>query len=368
MIRKHIKVEPEQYYYYADSLGLMMWQDMVSGFATSRKKEEHVNPLATTDWNAPEEHTRQWQKEMFEMIDRLRFYPCITTWVVFNEGWGQHNTVEIVNKVIKYDDTRLINGVTGWTDRGVGNMYDVHNYPVTSMILPENNGNRISVLGEFGGYGWAIKEHIWNPNMRNWGYKNIDGAMALIDSYGRLLYDLETLIAQGLSAAVYTQTTDVEGEVNGLITYDRKVTKIPEGLLHLMHNRLYEITPAKAVTLIADGQNGSKNTRLVSLNGQELKMTSLPFDCPPRSTVVSEATFKVDKDFNHLSLWLNVAGEAKVWLNGVEVFAQEAKQTRQYNQYNISDYSRYLRKGNNLLKIEVKDSKKMRFDYGLRAY
>ena len=156
--------------------------------------------------------------------------------------------------------------------------------------------------------------------------------------------------------------------MNGLITYDRKVTKIPEGLLHLMHNRLYEITPAKAVTLIADSQNGSKNTRLVSLNGQELKMTSLPFDCPPRSTVVSEATFKVDKDFNHLSLWLNVAGEAKVWLNGVEVFAQEAKQTRQYNQYNISDYSRYLRKGSNLLKIEVKDSKKMRFDYGLRAY
>ena len=181
--------------------------------------------------------------------------------------------------------------------------------------------------------------------------------MALIDSYGRLVYDLETLIAQGLSAAVYTQTTDVEGEVNGLITYDRKVTKIPEGLLHLMHNRLYEITPAKAVTLIAD-----------SLNGQELKMTSLPFDCPPRSTVVSEATFKVDKDFSHLSLWLNVAGEAKVWLNGVEVFAQEAKQTRQYNQYNISDYSRYLRKGSNLLKIEVKDSKKKRFDYGLRAY
>ena len=96
--------------------------------------------------------------------------------------------------------------------------------------------------------------------------------------------------------------------------------------------------------------------------------SSLPFECPPRSTVVSEATFKVDKDFNHLSLWLNVAGEAKVWLNGVEVFAQEAKQTRQYNQYNISDYSRYLRKGSNLLRIEVKDSKKMRFDYGLRAY
>lgn len=218
MIRKHIKVEPEQYYYYADSLGLMMWQDMVSGFATSRKKEEHVSPAAIADWNAPDDHSNQWQSEMFEMIDRLRFYSCITTWVVFNEGWRQHNTVEIVNKVMKYDDSRLINGVTGWTDRGVGAMYDVHNYPITSMILPSTNGDRISVLGEFGGYGWTIKEHIWNPNMRNWGYKNIDGAMALIDNYGRLVYDLETLIAQGLSAAVYTQTTDVEGEVNGLIT------------------------------------------------------------------------------------------------------------------------------------------------------
>lgn len=368
MIRKHIKVEPEQYYYYADSLGLMMWQDMVSGFATSRKKEEHVSPAAITDWSASHDHSSQWQSEMFEMIDRLRFYSCITTWVVFNEGWGQHNTVEIVNKVMKYDDSRLINGVTGWTDRGVGAMYDVHNYPVTSMILPTTNGDRISVLGEFGGYGWTIKEHIWNPNMRNWGYKNIDGAMALIDNYGRLVYDLETLIAQGLSAAVYTQTTDVEGEVNGLITYDRKVVKIPEGLLHLMHDRLYRVNPAKAVTLIFDAQEQEGITRAVSLNGQGLKMTSLPMDCPPRSVVVSQTTFDANRDFTHLSLWMRAAGEVKVWLNGVEIFSQEVKQTRQYNQYNISDYSRYLKKGSNELKIEVRDTKKMAFDYGLRAY
>ena len=256
-IRKHIKVEPEQYYYYADSLGLMMWQDMVSGFSTERKDEEHIKPNAQTDWNAPASHTNQWQQEMFEMIDRLRFYSCITTWVIFNEGWGQHNTVEIVEKVIEYDKSRIIDGVTGWTDRGVGHMYDVHNYPSASMILPACNGNRISVLGEFGGYGWAIKEHLWNPGMRNWGYKNIDGAMALMDNYGRLVYDLETLIAQGLSAAIYTQTTDVEGEVNGLITYDRKVIKIPEGLLHIMHDRLYHVNPAKVITLVPDAQTVS---------------------------------------------------------------------------------------------------------------
>ena len=123
---------------------------------------------------------------------------------------------------MSYDKSRIIDGVTGWADRGVGHMYDVHNYPVSSMILPEYNGDRISVLGEFGGYGWAIKEHLWNPEMRNWGYKNIDGAMALMDNYGRVIHDLKTLVAQGLSAAIYTQTTDVEGEVNGLLTYDRK--------------------------------------------------------------------------------------------------------------------------------------------------
>ena len=367
-IRKHIKVEPEQYYYYADSLGLMMWQDMVSGFATQRKAEEHIKPTAQTDWDAPDSHSAQWQQEMFEMIDRLRFYSCITSWVVFNEGWGQHNTVEIVNKVMDYDKSRIIDGVTGWTDRGVGHMYDVHNYPVTSMILPAHNGNRISVLGEFGGYGWAIEGHLWNPNMRNWGYKNIDGAMALMDSYGRLVYDLETLIAQGLSAAIYTQTTDVEGEVNGLITYDRKVVKIPTGVLHILHDRLYRVKPVKAVTLIADGREKTKNTRQVALNGQESEAMQLPVPVKPKSTVVSETIFFTENPFDHLSLWLNVYGNVRVWLNGSKVFEQEVKQTRHYNQYNISDFAHYLRKGNNTLRLEVTDTGKMNFDYGLKAY
>lgn len=367
-IRKHIKVEPELFYYYADSLGLMIWQDMVSGFSTSRKAEEHIKPNAQTDWNAPALHSSQWQQEMFEMIDQLRFYSCITTWVVFNEGWGQHNTVEIVKRVMDYDKSRIIDGVTGWTDRSIGHLYDVHNYPATSMILPAQNGNRISVLGEFGGYGWAIKEHLWNPDMRNWGYKNIDGSMALIDSYGRLIYDLETLIAQGLSAAIYTQTTDVEGEVNGLITYDRKITKIPTGLLHLLHDRLYRVKPAKTVTLIADGQDKTNNTRQVGLNGETPKDISLPYQVNPKSQVVSETTFSVEKPFEHLSLWLNVAGNATVWLNETKVFEQDVKQTRQYNQYNLSDYADLLQKGNNTLKLEVNGTTKMNFDYGLKAY
>lgn len=367
-IRKHIKVEPEQYYYYADSLGLMMWQDMVSGFSTERKQAEHVSPNAKKDWDAPAEHSAQWQKEMFEMIDRLRFYSCITTWVVFNEGWGQHNTAEIVNKVMNYDKSRIIDGVTGWTDRGVGHMYDVHNYPVTSMILPEYNGNRISVLGEFGGYGWAIKEHLWNPEMRNWGYKNIDGATALMDSYGRILYDLRSLIAQGLSAAIYTQTTDVEGEVNGLITYDREITKIPVSLLHILHSDLYNVVPAKTVTLVPDGQGGTKNQRKVSVNSNEMRQVTLPYPVQPKSTVISETDFVIDQPLKNLSLWLRVAGATKVWINGVEVFLQDVRMTRQYNQYNISDYSSFLKKGRNTIRIEVKGTGKMDFDYGLRGF
>lgn len=267
-----------------------------------------------------------------------------------------------------YDKSRIIDGVTGWTDRGVGHMHDIHNYPVTSMILPAENGNRISVLGEFGGYGWAIQDHLWNPNMRNWGYKNIDGGMDLVDSYSRLVYDLETLIAQGLGAAIYTQTTDVEGEVNGLITYDRKIIKIPPGILHILHDRLYRVKPAKATDLITDGQNKTTNTRQVALNGKEFKATAFPYLVKPKSEVVSETEFFVENSFEHLSLWLNAAGVTRAWLNGTLIFEQEVKQTRHYSQYNISDYVHLLRKGGNTLKVEVSNTGRMNFDYGLKAY
>lgn len=350
-IRKHIKVEPEQYYFYADSLGIMLWQDMVSGFATSRKNVEHVKANASEDWNAPEEHSAQWQKEMFEMIDRLRFYSSITTWVVFNEGWGQHNTVEIVNKVMNHDPSRIIDGVTGWTDRGVGHMHDVHNYPVSSMILPQNNMDRISVLGEFGGYGWPIEGHQWNPEMRNWGYKNISGAVELMDNYGKVIYDLETLVAMGLGAAIYTQTTDVEGEVNGLMTYDRKVTKVPVGYLHTMHDRLYKVKPLKAFDLIPDGQAD------LSTKGKGIK----------GEWVCVETGFDMNEDYEKLSLWVLAGGRIKVWLNGRLVLEQDSRRTRQYNQYNLSDYMEYLRPGRNVLRFEFRANNNQNYDFGLKG-
>ncbi|MGN0189571.1 MAG: glycoside hydrolase family 2 protein [Candidatus Cryptobacteroides sp.] len=369
MIRKHIKVEPELYYHYADSLGLMIWQDMVSGFASSRKDSEHIRPTAKKDWEAPAAHSEQWQGEMFEMIDNLGFYPCITTWVVFNEGWGQHNTKEIVEKVIAYDSTRIVDGVTGWTDRKVGAMYDIHNYPVTSMILADHNDDRVSVLGEFGGYGWSVEGHIWNPEMRNWGYQNIDGAMALMDNYGRCMFDLETLIAQGLSAAVYTQTTDVEGEVNGLITYDRKVVKVPQTLLHSMHSRLYRVQSSKVVTLVGDSQYGGNHKALVSLNGNSPQMMDLPLKMAKDDTACAEISFVADRRYEILSLWLNAAGKVTVRLNGTKVIdGRTMMQTRHYSQFNISDYAAYLKEGQNVIRIEVEASKPMSLDLGLRAF
>ena len=369
-LRKHIKVEPELYYYYADSLGLMIWQDMPSGFVTEKASEQHVKFLWKEDWNAPAEHSEQWQSELFGMIDWLRFYPSITTWVVFNEGWGQFNTVEIVSKVLEYDRTRIINGVSGWTDRGVGHLFDVHNYPFTSMILSQNNGGRVSVLGEFGGYGWAVEGHLWNPDMQNWGYRNIDGAVALADNYTKVIYDLETLIPQGLSAAIYTQTTDVEGEVNGLATYDRKVVKLPVNAVHAMHDRLYGLSSASdIVELVADGQSEGEHTVSVSINGAASCEASLPLPVKKDTGVVAEAEFDSDQCYRHLSFWLNASGNVEVRLNGHLIFDQEVEPTNHYGQFNVSDFSQYMVKGKNVLQVKTsKANSRVDFDFGLRAF
>lgn len=370
-IRKHIKVEPALYYYYADSLGLMIWQDMPSGFATARKEVEHVKHLAESDWDAPTITADQWWTELTEMIDNLRFFPCITTWVVFNEGWGQHNTHEIVNKVMALDKTRIINGVSGWTDRGIGDMYDVHNYPATAMKLPENVKDRISVLGEFGGLGLPIKESLWNPNMRNWGYKNIEGGVDLVNDYTRLIFDLETLVAQGLSGAIYTQTTDVEGEVNGLITYDRKAIKIPNAFLNILHSRLYKVKPAKPDILIHDGQGGKSQEREIVIDGITQKVLT-PYSISGPKVVSCKQEFVANKVYENLSLFLHVRGKTSVFLNGTKILnIEDTRLTRSYNQYNISDFSHYLKKGTNILEVKVihnNNPNPMNFDFGLRGF
>lgn len=341
-IRKHIKVEPALYYYYADSLGLMLWQDMPSGMVTANKKTEHIAFEATSDWDRPAGSAEQWETELKAMIHSLRFFPSITTWVVFNEGWGQYDTKRVVEWVMDYDKERLVDGVSGWTDRGVGDFFDQHNYPATSMEPIENCKERIPVLGEFGGLGLPLQGHIWNPDMRNWGYKNIGQSNELIDNYARLIYDLEGLVSAGLSAAIYTQTTDVEGEVNGLITYDRKQVKIPEQLLRTMHARLYAAKPLDYETLVKKRIEG-------------------------KTPVVSFVeTFELPRKPETLMLSTHLKGNTKVWINGKLILNQDVRQTHHANQHNFSDYIEYLRTGKNELRVESQ-SKGDGFEIQLRA-
>lgn len=204
MIRKHVKVEPERWYHLADSLGILVWQDMPSG--------ENKTPAARAEF----------ETELHRMVAALRDHPSIVMWVPFNEGWGQFDTRRIVAWIKQDDPTRLVDNATGWTDKGVGDVVDIHDYPGPAMPRPEKA--RAAVLGEFGGLGLPLEGHTWLPK-NNWGYRTFTDTIALRAAYANLLDQLQLLEARGLAAAVYTQTTDVEVEVNGLMTYDRAIVK-----------------------------------------------------------------------------------------------------------------------------------------------
>jgi hypothetical protein len=238
MLRKHIKVEPARLYRHCDELGLLVWQDMPSGAGVGR------NQFVQPNWKQDAEFTpaekAQFRAELKAMIDHLRGFPCIVAWVPFNEGWGQHDTNEILKWVKEYDPTRLVNGPSGWADRGYGDMKDMHNYPGPGMfpVMPD----RVSVLGEFGGLGLPLKGHLWKDT-DNWGYRTFKTIDELRQNYHQLMVRMHPLIGRGLSAAVYTQTTDVEVEVNGLMTYDREVLKLDPKETAAWHKMLFGPPP-----------------------------------------------------------------------------------------------------------------------------
>jgi hypothetical protein len=237
MLRKHIKVEPSRLYYHCDKLGLLVWQDMPSGFI---EKTQFVRPEWKEDAKFSDEDKKQFRTELKAMIDHLRFFPCIVVWVPFNEGWGQHDTNDILKWVKEYDPSRLVNGPSGWTDRGYGDLKDMHMYPGPGMfpVMPD----RVSVLGEFGGLGLPLTGHLWKDS-KNWGYRTFKTTEELRDGYRQLMTKLHPLIGKGCAAAVYTQTTDVEIEVNGLLTYDREVIKFDVAETAKWHKALFGPAP-----------------------------------------------------------------------------------------------------------------------------
>jgi hypothetical protein len=241
MVRKHVKIEPARWYFWCDRLGLLVWQDMPSGDAFTRREKKEIERTA--------ESARQFEAELRQLVEQHQGHPSIVMWIVFNEGWGQYDTKRLAGWVKQLDPTRLVSAASGWHDfAGVGDVHDIHAYPGPAAPKPE--ANRAAVLGEFGGLGLPIRGHTWQDE-KNWGYRNLKSREALDAGYLRLIESLRFLIARpGLSAAVYTQLTDVETEVNGLMTYDRAQVKVDAERVARAHRTLYgppprlvEVTP-----------------------------------------------------------------------------------------------------------------------------
>jgi len=238
MLRKHIKVEPRRYYYHCDRLGMMVWQDQVSGGLNPPWTRLEPNPV---DAQWPDAAHRQFMQEFEEMVDELEFHPAIVMWVPFNEAWGQHRSIDVGKWIAERDPSRLVNIASGGNFWPVGNIVDHHNYPHPDFPLaPERFGGYVHVVGEFGGHGLPVRGHLWDADRENWGYGGLPASAAeYADRYRESLRLLVELKKRGIAAGIYTQTTDVEGEINGLMTYDRRVIKIPAQQLRELSKPLF---------------------------------------------------------------------------------------------------------------------------------
>ena len=249
MIRKHIKIEPARWYYHCDRLGMLVWQDMVSGgdkynfavigalpFAGVMLDDtRHYKAFARAD----EKERENYKKFVGDTVKYLRCFPSIVLWCIFNEGWGQFDSVAMTDYVRSIDDTRLIDSVSGWHDQGAQH-FDFKSYHIyfRKFRMPKKE-KRCVILSEFGGYSMPVKGHMQMPH-KIFGYKIFRDEKTLRENIDKL-YTREVVpaIGQGLCASVYTQLSDVEEEINGILTYDRKVNKAGRELLNNINDRLY---------------------------------------------------------------------------------------------------------------------------------
>ena len=253
MLRKHIKVEPARWYYHCDRLGMLVWQDMISGgkalnlFHAGVLPVIHgvLNPLVymSKKDNAYKLFNRdriewrlQFEEELFEMIDSLYNYTSICCWVPFNEGWGQFDAKRIGDVIKEADPSRFVDHASGWYDQKGCDFRSIHKY-ILPFIMPKYDGRPI-VLSEFGGYSQKIRNHVWNWE-KSFGYQMYANKVALTNAY-KSLHEKQIIpnIKKGLSATVYTQVSDVEFEVNGILSYDRELVKIDEDVLRELNAKM----------------------------------------------------------------------------------------------------------------------------------
>ena len=240
MIRKHVKVESDRWYTHCDQLGILVWQDMPSG--DEQPIWQNKKYFDGTELKRTPQSEEIYKKEWREIMDHLYSYPSIVVWVPFNEAWGQFKTVEITEWTKNHDPSRLVNSSSGGNHFQTGDILDLHNYPGPDLYLYDVR--RVTVLGEYGGIGLPLEKHLWRAN-DNWGYIKFKNATEVTNEYIKYANELKTLVKNGFSAAVYTQTTDVEGEVNGFMTYDRKVDKMDFKKINKINKEVIEVLNQK---------------------------------------------------------------------------------------------------------------------------
>lgn len=261
MVRKHVKVEPDRWYYMCDSLGLLVWQDMPSGDYGGHWEPYTYN--GGVDRARTQQSIDNYYHEWGEIIRQCGQHPCVVVWVPFNEAWGQFATPEVVEWTHQQDLTRLINPASGGNHRACGDIFDHHHYPHPAMFL--SDPGRVNVLGEYGGIGLPLKGHLWNED-KNWGYVKFQSKDEVTAEYVKYAQQLKDYVRKGYSAAVYTQTSDVEGEVNGLLTYDRRELKVDAEAVRRANQEV--------IAIVNNNNKDMKIFTLTNRNGMTARITN----------------------------------------------------------------------------------------------
>lgn len=253
-LRKHIKIENERWYYHCDKIGMIVWQDMVNGGeqydtllvcylpTVFKRMQTHFKDCCYGKLGRKSEKGRQeYYRELEETVNLLYNHPCIAMWIPFNEGWGQFDAQVAYQKIKAMDKTRPVDEASGWFAQDGGDIKSIHSY--FNKIIIKEEGKPVA-LTEFGGYACHIDEHSFSDSI--YGYKNFNSLPALEDAICKLyMEEIKQTIDHGLSAAIYTQVSDVEDEVNGYITYDRKIVKCSVEKIREMNRQLTEYFDTK---------------------------------------------------------------------------------------------------------------------------